>query len=173
MMSRLPFSFIAILAICLSGCSTPDFDADAVHAQLEGPTQTLSNEQVVLNEGQLDCGVRNELWDPPNGNMARLEQKGRDLQFTDDVRLNDPEIHTPYIQVSGTFHLSGTDVLKMRDEGKYKLAEVRTGIVISNECFPTPLPLMGVRKGKFAPDAPVLFRFQGSGKEWSLDKLMH
>jgi hypothetical protein len=32
---------------------------------------------------------------------------------------------------------------------------------------------MGIHKGKFSPDAPVVFRFQGSGKDWTLDKLMH
>jgi len=164
---------IAILTLFLSACGTPDFDEGAVKGQLEGTPQNLSNEQVTLNESQLDCGTRNEYWEPPNGNVARLLQKGRDLKFTDDVRLNDPEIHSAYIQVSGTFPVSVTDVSKLRDDKGYKLADVKLGIVISNECFTSPLPLMGVRKGKFSPDAPVVFRFQGSGKEWSLDKLMH
>ena len=167
------FASIAIATLCLSGCGTPDFDEGSVKGQLEGTPQNLSNEQVVLNEGQLDCGTKNELWDPPNGNVARLLQKGRDLKFTDDVRLNDPEIRVPYTQVSGTFPVAVTDV-KLRDASPgVKMADVRLGITIQNECFPAPLPLMGVRKGKFSPEAPVVFRFQGSGKEWSLDKLMH
>jgi hypothetical protein len=173
MMSRLLLGSIAIAAVCLSGCGSSDFDADNVHAQVEGTPQSLSNEQVVLTEAQVDCGARNDLWDAPTGNLARLAQKGRDLKFTDDVRLNDPEIHSPYTQVSGTFQLNGTEVIRIRDEGKAKLADVKTGVVIAHECFSGPLPLMGVRKGKFAPDAPVVFRFQGAGKEWSLDKLMH
>jgi hypothetical protein len=173
MMSRLLLSSIAILAICLCGCGTPEFDTDAAGAQIQNTPQSLSNEQVVLSDNQVECGAKNELWDAPTGNLARLAQKGRDLKFTDDVRLNDPEIHVPYIQVSGTFPLSGTTVARLRDDGKYKLADTTTGIVIAHECFPTPLPLMGVRRGKFAPDAPVVFRFQGAGKEWSLDRLMH
>jgi hypothetical protein len=173
-MFRLLLTSIAILTLGLSGCGSSDFDEGAVRSQLESTPQKLSNEQVTLNDSQLDCGARTELWDPPNGNVARLTQKGRDLKFSDDVRLNDPEIRAPYIQVSGTFPVAVTDVSKLRDGGQgLKLADVKMGITIPHECFPTPLPLMGVRKGKFAPDAPVVFRFQGSGKEWSLDKLMH
>jgi hypothetical protein len=174
MMSRLLLASIAVVTLCLSGCGTPDFDEGAVKGQLEGAPQNLSNEQVVLSDPQLECGARNELWDIPNGNVARLEQKGRDLKFSDDVRLNDPEIHVPYIQVAGTFPVSVNEVSKIRDgEAGYKLADVKLGITIANECFTTPLPLMGVRKGKFTPEAPVVFRFHGAGKEWSLDKLMH
>lgn len=164
---------VAILTFWLCGCAPPDFDEGAVKGQLEGTPQNLADEQVSLNQGQLDCGAKNELWEPPNGNVARLLQKGRDLKFNDDVRLNDPEIHTPYVQVSGTFPVSVSDVAKLKDVDKAKLADVRLGVVIANECFPTPLPLMGVRKGKFSPEAPVVFRFVGAGKEWSLDKLMH
>jgi hypothetical protein len=167
------FVSIAILAVCLVGCATPDFDENAVKAQLEGTPQSLSNEQVVLSDGQVACGAKDELWDPPNGNVARLEQKGRDLKFSDDVRLNDPDIHVPYIQLSGTFPVAVIEVTKLRDDGKSKLADVKIGAVIAHECFTTPLPLMGVRHGKFTPEAPVVFRFQGSGKEWSLDKLVH
>ena len=171
MLSRLN---IAIFAIGLTGCSVPDFDEGAAKSQIEQAQQNLSDEQVTLNQGQLDCGARNEYWQPPNGNVAVLLQKGRDQKFTDDVRLNDPDIHVPYIQVSGTFPVAVFDVSKLRDDGPgKKLADVRLGIVIANECFTSPLPLMGVRKGKFTPDAPVVFRFQGSGKEWSLDKLVH
>ncbi len=165
---------IAILTLGLAGCGSSDFDSDAAKAQLEGTPQKLSNEQVTLSDSQVDCGAKSELWDPPNGNVARLEQKGRDLKFTDDVRLNDPEIRVPYIQVSGTFPVQVSDVSKLREAGTgFKLADVRMGIVIAHECFAAPLPVMGVKKGKFTPEAPVVFRFQGAGKEWSLDKLMH
>ncbi len=157
----------------LTGCGSNDFDEGAVKGQLESKPQTLSNEQVTLNDAQIECGTRNELWDAPNGNMARLTQKGRDLKFTDDVRFNDPDVHVPFTQVSGTFPVAVFEVSKLRDDNGYKLADVRLGVTIANECFPTALPVMGVRKGKFTPDAPVVFRFQGSGKEWSLDKLMH
>lgn len=173
MMFRFFLASTAILTLGLAGCGSSEFDEGAVKGQLEGTPQNLSNEQVSLSDGQVECGAKTELWDPPNGNVARLQQKGRDLKFTDDIRLNDPEIHTPYTQVSGTFPVQVSDVSKIRDDGKAKLADVKLGIVIANECFTTPLPLMGVKKGKFSPDAPVVFRFQGSGKEWSLEKLVH
>jgi hypothetical protein len=176
MVLRMMFRFllISIALLWLSGCSVPDFDEGAAKAQLEQTPQNLSNEQVTLNEGQIDCGTRTELWAPPNGNVARLLDKGRSLKFTDDVRLNDPDIHTPYIQVNGTFPVAVSDVSKLREDGQgNKLVDVRLGIVIQNECFAGPLPLMGVRKGKFTPEAPVVFRFKGAAKEWSLDKLMH
>lgn len=174
LLRMMPRLLPVFLALCLCGCGTPDFDGDAVKAQLESTPQKLSNEQVTISDNQVECGAKNELWEPPNGNVARLMQKGRDLKFTDDVRLNDPEIRTPYTQVSGTFPVSVSDVSKLREGGAgYKLADVKLGIVIPNECFSSPLPLMGIRKGKFTPDAPVVFRFQGAGKEWSLDKLMH
>ena len=174
MMSRNLLISIAILAVIgLSGCGTPGFDSGAVKGMLESAPLELSNEQVVLSDFQLECGTKNDLWDPPNGNVARLTQKGRDLHFTDDIRLNDPENHQPYTQVSGKFPVQVADVTKVRDTDGGKLADVRLGIVVTHECFTTPLPLMGIRKGKFTPAAPVVFRFKGSDKEFTLDKLMH
>jgi hypothetical protein len=167
-------AYVAILALWLSACGSSEFDEGSVRGQLDSAPQTLAGEQVTLTGTQLECGAKNELWESPNGNVARLIDKGRDLKFSDDVRLNDPDIHVPYIQVSGTFPVVVTDVSKLRDDGKgFKLVDVKIGITIPHECFATPLPLMGVRKGKFTPEAPVVFRFQGSGKEWSLDKLVH
>jgi hypothetical protein len=165
---------IAILAVLgLSGCGTPGFDTDAVKQMLESAPLELSNEQVVINDTQLECGAKNELWDPPNGNVARLTQKGRDLHFNDDIRLNDPEIHVPYTQVNGKFSVQVADSSKIRDTPGGKLADVKLGIMVPHECFTSPLPLMGVRKGKFTPEAPVVFRFKGSDKEFTFDKLMH
>jgi hypothetical protein len=173
MMLRILLASIATLTICLFGCSSPEFSVDTVKEILEGAPLNLTDEQARLTEGQVDCGARNELWDPPNGNVARLSQKGRDLKFTDDVRLNDPEIPGPYIQVSGAFPVTVTKVSKLRKDGKGNLVDVRLGIIIKHECFTSPLPLMGIRKGKFTPDAAVVFRFLGSGQDWTLDKLMH
>jgi hypothetical protein len=163
-----------LLVICLSGCGSSEFGGDSIKGMLEGTPLNLTSEQVTLTDSQLECGAKNDLWDTPNGNVARLTQKGRDLKFTDDIRVNDPEIHAPYTQVSGTFPVSVSDVSKLRDDDRgMKLADVKIGVVITHECFTAPLPLMGVRKGKFTPEAPVVFRFQGSGKEWTLDKVVH
>lgn len=173
MKSRFLF-LVAIPAIWLSGCSAPDFGPDSIKGMLEGSPLNLSGEQVTLTQKQVDCGVQDELWDPPQDHISRLTQKGRDLKFTDDVRLEDRDIHQPYTQVTGAFPVSVSDVSRFRDtDNGMKLADVKLGVVISQECFAEPLPLMGIRQGKFTPDAPVVFRFQGSGKEWSLDKLVH
>ena len=173
-MLRLVLIFIAILGLFLSRCGNTELDGDAIKGLLEGTPVAVSTEQVTLTEQQVACGAQTYLWDPPNGNIARLSQKGRDLKFTDDVRLNDPDIHQAFTQITGSFPVSVSDVSRVRDDGQgAKLADVRLGVVISHECLTAPLPLMGIRKGQFSPDAPVVFRFQGSGKEWSLDKLMH
>src|SRR5271168_4541680 len=132
MMSRNLLISIAILAILgLSGCGTPGFDGGAVKGMLEGTPLELSNEQVMLSDVQLNCGARDELWDPPNGNVARLTQKGRDLHFTDDIRLNDPEIPQPYTQVNGSFSVQVADVSKISDTDGGKLADVKLGIIIT------------------------------------------
>lgn len=172
-MLRILLVSIAILSLCLGGCGSSEFDGGAIKTILESAPLELSNEQVTLNDTQVECGVRNDLWDPPEGNLVRLTQKGRDLKFTDDIRLRDPEIHQPYTQVSGAFSVRVSDVSKIRDVAGGKLADVKLGVVIAHECFTTPLPLMGIRKGKFTPDAAVVFRFKGSGTEYTLDKLMH
>jgi hypothetical protein len=165
---------LAILTVFLSGCGSSEFGGDAMKGILEGAPLKLEGEQVTLTQSQVDCGVQNELWDPPSDRVAHLTQKARDLHFTDDVRIDDPEIHFPYTQVTGSFPVVVADVAKIRDtNGGMKLADVKLGITVTNDCFTAPLPLMGIRKGKFTPDAPVVFRFQNNGKDWTLDKLMH
>src|ERR1700691_1229718 len=108
---RLFLSAIAIL--CLSGCSKPEFDEGAIKGMLEGTPITLSNEQVIISASQLECGVRDDLWEPPSGNTARLTEKGRDLKFSDDVRVADPDIHQPFTQITGTFTVAVSDVSKL------------------------------------------------------------
>jgi hypothetical protein len=171
----LPVVSIAILAVWLIGCSSGSgFDSDAFGGILQSAPLSLSSEQVTLTQGQVDCGVQSELWEAPSGVTAKLLQKGRNLKFTDDVRVSDPDITVPYTQVTGSFRVQVADVSRIRDtDGGKKLADVKLGIIINDSCFNAPLPLMGVRKGKFSPDAPVVFQFQGSGKEWSLDRLVH
>jgi len=168
-------SFITIFAVCLTGCGgSSGFDSEAFTGILQSAPVNLSGEQVTLTQGQVDCGVQSELWEPPSGVTAKLTQKGRNLKFSDDVRVSDPDIAVPYTQVAGSFRVQVADVSRIRDtDGGRKLADVKLGIIVNDSCFGSPLPLMGVRKGKFSPDAPVVFQFQGSGKEWSLDRLVH
>jgi hypothetical protein len=167
------FGLILVTVFVLVGCGSSEFGPDTVKGVLEGAPVTLSGEQVTLTGAQVDCGVKNDLWDPPSGNIARLTQKARDLKFSDDVRVADPEINVPYTQVNGAFPVEVGDVLKIRDENGGKVAELRLGVVIGHECFSKPLPVMGIHKGKFSTDAPVVFSFTGNGKEWALGKLMH
>ncbi len=164
---------IAIVALGISSCGSSS-ESDIFRGALEGSQIDLSGEQITLTGKQLECGVKAELWDAPSGNTARLTEKGRRLQFSDDVRLNESDIGVPYTQVSGSFPVRVSELSNIRetDNGK-KLADVKLGLVIAHECFAGPLPVMGVRQGKFALDAPVVFRFRGGGTEWSLDKLVH
>jgi len=163
-----------MMALVLAGCGSSEFGPESVKGILEGAPVALSGEQVTLTQGQLDCGVQSDLFDPPSGNMARLTQKGRDLKFSDDIRLGDPDINVPYTQVTGTFPVRVSQVVKLRDgDPGRKLAEVKLGVVINHECFGSPLRVMGIRKGKFTPDAPVVFQLKGVDKEWALDKLVH
>ena len=166
---------IAFTVLALTGCaSSTGYDSGAFTGILQSAPVDLSGEQVTLTQTQVDCGVKNELWEPPNGNLARLTQKGRDLKFSDDIRVTDPEITHPYSQLTGPFPVQVSDVSKIRDtDNGMKLADVKLGAVMVHECFTAPLPVMGIRKGKFATDVPVVFRFKGSGAEWSLDKLVH
>lgn len=174
MIVRFSWLFLAIVALVLAGCGSPDFGPDSVKGILEGAPVSFPGEQVTLTQSQVDCGVKEDLWDPPDNHVARLTQKGRDLKFSDDVRLNDPDVSTPYVQINGAFPVQVADGVKLRDGNKgTKLAEVKIGVVITDDCFTAPLPVMGVKKGKFSPDAPVVFQFKGAGKEWSLDKLVH
>ena len=45
--------------------------------------------------------------------------------------------------------------------------------MINHMCFPDPLPVMGVRKGRFNQDAPVMLHFELDGDGWHFDKLIH
>jgi len=64
------------------------------------------------------------------------------------------------------------DVTKIRDTDGAKLAEVRLGSW-SRMNVSRRSSVDGSRKGKFTPEAPVVFRFKGSDKEFTFDKLMH
>jgi hypothetical protein len=54
-----------------------------------------------------------------------------------------------------------------------KIGEFKVGAKIHHPCFPNPLPIMGVKKGVFREDAPVVFRFQLTGDGWGMDQLLH
>ncbi len=172
----------AICGLCLVSMSCGDknqFDDGVAKSILEANTVNLDGEQVTITSMQLDCGVQSELWEAPaqvsgNRTTARLTSKGRDLNFSDDPAM-DPDYHQPYAQVRGAFSLQVDEVSGIRDgdtEGT-KLANVKAGIKLQHECFQNPLPIMGVKHGRFREDTQASFVFRKSDDGWHLDKIAH
>src|SRR6266436_5016428 len=98
----LPISMAAVvvLSIVSAGCSGRDFNEEKAKNIVEGQPMRLEGEQASLSPGQVDCGVRAELWEAPvemspGHSSAHLTQQGRDLKFNDDV-LTDPSFRKPY-----------------------------------------------------------------------------
>ncbi len=170
---RISGAFLAFLM--LGGCGSGEFSANGA---LEAHPVQLDGEQVVLDQGQVDCGAHEDLWDiAPLGDgraVARLTKKGRDLQFSDDVQIGDPVVGFPYVQIHGTFPVKVFQVGSVRDEDQYtKLADARVTVRIDHGCFLNSPPiLMGIRHGQFDPSASPVFRFKLDG-EWTVDKIIH
>jgi hypothetical protein len=66
------------LAMTLVGCG--DFNDGKTRNIIEANPVKLDAEQVILSDGEVACGVENELWDAPSPagsrTTARLTQKG-------------------------------------------------------------------------------------------------
>jgi len=151
-----------LLAACGSGGFNPN-------AALESQPVRLDGEQVVIDQAQLDCGAREDLWNvSPLGeghSIARLTQKGRDLQFSDDVQIGDANIVVPYAQIHGSFAVRILQMATVRDDDpSTKIVEAKVGVKIDHPCFQDAWPvLMGVRHGQFTPSANPVFRFKLDG----------
>src|ERR1017187_9549770 len=161
MISRVLVAGVVSLSLALVGCGAGDFNWGKVKNIIEGSPLKLDAEYVILTSQQIDCGVQEDLWDAPartgGRSVARLTQKGRDLKFGDDVTIG--EMPRPFVQIRGDFNVLALDIQSDRDgpEKDTKLVEVKLGVVFQHSCFPTPLPLVGVRKGKFTEDySPIL-----------------
>jgi hypothetical protein len=167
------FSF----AFC--GCGNKeDFDGGKAKDLLESAPINLEGEQVTLTSMQFDCGVQEDLWEhptqfSPERSTARLDPKGRDLKFNDDVVM-EPN-RQPYIQVRGAMSLQVDDVSNLRDgpENGTKLADIKGGVKIQHTCFSSPLPIMGVKKGNFQADTPATFQFRLRDDGWHAEKMVH
>jgi hypothetical protein len=167
-------------ALILTGCgNNGDLDLGKVKALVEQEPVQLDSEQVSMSDAQLNCGVEQGLWDAPSDQgpraLARLEQKGRDLQFSDDVAVHEPGFPNPYTQVRGKLPLRVQSIGAVADgpDPDTKLVEAKVGAVISNSCFGTPLWIMGVRKGKFSEENLAVLQFERDGKEWHFVKVVH
>lgn len=184
-MQKLPLSALAGVcslgfAIVLAGCGEDSFNWGKVGKLLEGSPIHLDAEYVMLDGGEFDCGVSEELWDPKpvlkgiagERGISRLSDKGRALKFSDDVNIGD--MRQPYVQVRGDFNLQALDIKSDRQgpDQNSRLVDVKLGVKIDHTCFPNPLILMGVRKGNFTEDYPsvVLFRFNNG---WQYDSIVH
>jgi hypothetical protein len=172
----------AVFGSCLAsvGCgSKSDFDEGVAKDILEANAVQLDGEQVTITRMQLDCGVQSELWEPPSQvsqdrSTARLTSKGRDLNFGDNPAI-EPNFHEPYAQVRGAFSLEVDEVSGVRDgdTNGTKLVDAKAAIKLQHACFPSPLPIMGVKHGDFREGTPVSFLFRKSDDGWRLEKLVH
>ena len=140
----------------------------------------LDREQVSISYEQVVCGVKNELWEGDSAETAqfqssyRLTQKGRDLLFSDDVYPNGAGYLTPYTQVRGKFSLQLGQVVAISNASDGgKLVQAKLAVKIPHPCFAAPLPIMGVRKGKFAPDAETILKYEEDENGWLLTGLVH
>jgi hypothetical protein len=165
-------------ALCSAGCGLKDFDDGLAQQQAEAQPVKLDGEQVVLTDRQIECGVKNDLWEEPTAagdhKSARLLGKGTDLKFYGDLIVDDPTLGS-YAQVRGDSMIGLTPPFEIKDgPGGVKLVTGKAGAVISHSCFGNiPLPIMGIRKGQFLPDAPVQLRYIQDGNNWRFDRIMH
>jgi hypothetical protein len=167
------------LCILFTGCSH-GFDEDAMRVLAEQNPIALDSEQVTLTDGQLSCGIINDLWEevPSDGGQRaiyRLTQKGRDLQFSDDIYARDPEFNGAYTQLRGKFFLSLAAVVAAHDgpDQGTKLVQATLGVKIPHACFADPLPIMGINKGKFTTKLAPTLLYENGDKGWLAIKLMH
>jgi hypothetical protein len=164
-----------LACLTLAGCGGNGFDLAGV---LESRPVRLDGEQVVLDQVQVECGAREDLWTlSPLGDgraVGRLTQKGRNLQFGDDVQIGDLVVGNPYIQLRGSFSLRVNQTGSIRDEDEWdKLADAKVSVKIDHSCFQaTPPVLMGIRHGQFDQSASPVFHFKLDGS-WTVDQVVH
>ncbi len=132
-----------------------------------------------MSQKELDCGADHDLWSPPAGegqrSIARLQDKGRELGFSDDVSVNEPGFPSPYSQVRGKFTLQVGRVVSIKDgeDSDTKIVEAQTGVKIPHTCFGDPPEVMGIRKGKYSQELPATLEFDRDENGWHLVKVIH
>jgi len=167
------------LSLFCAACVQKDFGPDKANALLAAQPVRLDAELLGLKNEQVYCGVREELWDPPTElgerAIARLTEKGRALKFDDDVVIQEPGFQLPHVQVRGEFSIVGTDQAGSIHEVDPATRDVenRVAVRINHTCFPDPLPLLGVRHGRFAEDAIPVMRFELGNDGWRFVRILH
>ena len=105
--------------------------------------------------------------------VARLLPAGRALHFDDDVVVAEPGYRQPYVQIRGEFMLQLGDA-NIKDEGSDgRLVDGKLMVLIPHMCFSDPLPVLGVRKGKFSEDVNPVMEFRLLNDGWHFSKLVH
>ena len=165
------------LAVFSTGCAQTDFPPEKAQSLVEATPIRLDAEQVSLSLEQVECGVREDLWDSPvqlgERTVAHLNANGKALKFDDDVVVSEPGFNRPYVQVRGEFP-AVLSAAVIHDDGQYgKKVEGKLGITIMHQCFNEPLQVMGVRKGKFNQDVSPTLAYSLDNKGWHFDKLVH
>jgi hypothetical protein len=170
----------ATLCALSTGCGDPNaFDEGVAKGAAQAAPFQLDSEQVNMNPTQLACGANNDLWEAPvigsDRTVSHLEQKGRDLNFTDDISSDELGHQWPYTQVRGKFPLQVDQVISIKDgeDKDTKIVQARVGIRIAEPCFDTPLYIVGVRKGQYRDDLPATLQYERAGDGWHLTKIVH
>jgi hypothetical protein len=173
---------VSCLGLASTGCVQKEFPPEKAQGILASAPIHLDAEQVSLTMSQVECGVQNDLWEPPPSNLAtishataRLLQAGRDLHFDDDVVLVDPGFRSPYVQVRGDFMVQiPVDNMNVHEDGADgRLVEGKLMVVVPNGCFSDLLPVLGVRKGRFSQEAFPVIQFHLDNDGWHFVKLVH
>lgn len=174
----IPIFITGVLCVFVTACGH-EFDGEAIQSGAGKPAE-LDREQVSMSYEQLLCGVKNELWESDTAETGqpqtsyRLTQKGRDLQFSDDIYPSGAGYTTPYTQVRGKFKLFLGQVIAITNGPDHaKLVQAKLSVKIPHPCFATALPIMGVRKGKFTPDAAPVLKYEEDESGWQLTELVH
>jgi hypothetical protein len=181
-MLRLSAFVVLCLGLASTSCVQSEFQQQKAQNLVGTVPIHLDAEQVMLSNGQVECGVQNELWDAPTATVpgtlerstARLLAAGKALHFDDDVVVIEPGYRQPYVQLRGDFMLQLPEGPTIRDEGSDgKLVEGKLSVLIPHTCFADPLPILGVRKGKFSEDAIPVLEFRLLNDGWHFMKLVH
>jgi hypothetical protein len=179
MATRILILVMVVLSLGSLSCGLGEFNDGRCALAIQRSPVRLDGEQVMLTKQQVDCGASSDLWDQPqqfgeDRATAHLSSAGRALKFDDDVSVAEPGQNKPSVQIRGEFPLQVLEIFNTRDEEPgVKLVEVRLGINVPHSCFPQPLLLMGVRKGKFSQDAHPVVRLKQDGTSWSVERLVH
>jgi hypothetical protein len=175
---RILWVILVTLCCVCAGCSS-ETDEDRIGEAVGAAPFHLDSEQVTLTTAQVNCGVDNDLFEPPisgsGRSIAKLKQAARDMGFSDDVTLDDPNYARPYAQVRGDFMLGIGQATEIKDgpEPKTKAVQAKLWIKLSHKCFTPGLTIMGISKGEFKQNLAPTVIFSVNDDMWHLERIVH